>query len=67
MDIPKLLKAARAAAELSQPALARILDVDRVSIARWEAGTYTPSLADLERLAKATGFRLKIDFEKIRK
>ena len=50
---PAKLREARAAAELSQRALAEVLDCRQATIAEWEAGAYEPSSSRLFALAGA--------------
>lgn len=59
------LIAARARAGLSQAQLAERMNTTQEVIARLESGRVRPSTRMLERLAKATGTRLKITFEPI--
>jgi transcriptional regulator with XRE-family HTH domain len=54
---------ARAAAGLTQEQLARRMHTTQAVIARLESGRVKPSTQMLERLAEATGMRLKISFE----
>jgi ribosome-binding protein aMBF1 (putative translation factor) len=54
---------ARATAGLTQEQLARRMDTTQSVIARLESGRSRPSTQTLERLAAATGTRLKITFE----
>ena len=54
---------ARTRAGLSQVQLARRMKTSQSYVARVESGQVKPSTAALERLAKATGLRLKITFE----
>ncbi len=54
---------ARTRAGLTQQQLAKRMKTTQSVIARLEAGGVNPSTKTLERLAKATGTRLKIDFE----
>jgi ribosome-binding protein aMBF1 (putative translation factor) len=54
---------ARKRAGLSQTQLARRMKTSQSYVARIESGQVKPSTAALERLAKATGLRLKITFE----
>jgi len=54
---------ARATAGLTQEQLARRMDTTQSVIARLESGRTRPSTQTLERLAAATGTRLKIIFE----
>jgi ribosome-binding protein aMBF1 (putative translation factor) len=54
---------ARATAGLTQEQLAQRMNTTQAVIARLESGRIMPSTRTLERLAKATGLRLKISFE----
>jgi ribosome-binding protein aMBF1 (putative translation factor) len=54
---------ARVAAGLTQEQLAQRMDTTQSVIARLESGRTRPSTQTLERLAVATGTRLKISFE----
>jgi ribosome-binding protein aMBF1 (putative translation factor) len=54
---------ARARAGLTQEELAQRMKTKRTVIARLEAGRTKPSTRTLEKLAAATGHRLKITFE----
>lgn len=54
---------ARAHAGLTQEQLAKKMDTSQSAIARLESGRGRPSTRVLERLATATGTRLKISFE----
>jgi ribosome-binding protein aMBF1 (putative translation factor) len=56
---------ARADARLTQAQLARRMGTTQAVIARLESGRTKPSTRTLERLAKATGMRLRISFEPI--
>jgi transcriptional regulator with XRE-family HTH domain len=53
----------RAQAGLTQEQLAKRMDTTQSVIARLESGRVRPSTQTLERLATATGTRLKISFE----
>lgn len=55
---------ARATAGLTQEQLAQRMDTTQSVIARLEGGRTRPSTQTLERLAAATGTRLKISFER---
>jgi transcriptional regulator with XRE-family HTH domain len=55
--------AARSRAGLTQEQLARRMKTTQSTIARLESGRAVPSGRTLQRLAKATGSRLKIVFE----
>ena len=54
---------ARVTAGLTQEQLAQRMDTTQSVIARLESGRTRPSTHTLERLATATGTRLKITFE----
>jgi len=54
---------ARVTAGLTQEQLAQRMDTTQSVIARLESGRTWPSTQTLERLATATGTRLKITFE----
>lgn len=56
---------ARVAAGLTQEQLAQRMDTTQSVIARLESGRTRPSTQTLERLAVATGTRLKISFEPV--
>ena len=55
-DNPKLGKAikdARKAKGMTMKQLADELDVDRVTVTRWESGRYSTTLETMERIARA--------------
>ena len=54
---------ARIAANLTQAQLARKMSTTQSAVARLESGKSLPSTKTLERLAEATGTRLRITFE----
>ena len=56
---------ARARAGLTQEQLAQRMQTTQAVIARLESGRVKPSTRTLERLAAATGMRLRISFEPI--
>jgi ribosome-binding protein aMBF1 (putative translation factor) len=58
---------ARQRAGLSQAQLAKRMKTTQSTIARLESGRALPSTRTLSRFAKATGHRLKISFEPVRK
>jgi ribosome-binding protein aMBF1 (putative translation factor) len=58
---------ARTRAGLSQAELARRMKTTQSTIARLESGRGRPSTRTLDRFAKATGHRLKISFEPLRR
>jgi len=55
---------ARAAAGLTQEQLAKKMRTTQAVIARLESGRVKPSTRTLERLAEATGTKLRISFER---
>jgi ribosome-binding protein aMBF1 (putative translation factor) len=57
---------ARTAAGLTQQQLAQRMQTTQAVIARLESGRVKPSTRTLERLAAATGMRLRITFEPAR-
>ena len=58
---------ARQRAGLSQAQLAKRMRTTQSTVARLESGRGMPSTRTLGRFAKATGHRLKISFEPVRK
>ncbi len=54
---------ARTRADLSQAELAKRMGTTQSAIARLESGRFHPSQQTLEKLARATGTRLRISFE----
>ena len=64
-DLARVVIAARVTAGLTQEQLARRMDTTQSVIARLESGRTKPSTQTLERLAAATGTRLKISFERM--
>lgn len=64
-SLATVLIAARADAELTQEQLAKAMGTTQAVIARLESGRAKPSTRTLERFARATGTRLRIDFERI--
>ena len=58
---------ARQRAGLSQAELAKRMKTTQSTIARLESGRGLPSTRTLSRYAKATGHRLKISFEPLKK
>jgi transcriptional regulator with XRE-family HTH domain len=59
--VGKRIRELREARGLSQTGLARKARIGRVTLARIEAGTQIPTLATLQRLARALGVRVTID------
>jgi ribosome-binding protein aMBF1 (putative translation factor) len=64
-EIARAVIDARATAGLTQEQLAQRMDTTQSVIARLESGRTRPSTQTLERLAAATGTRLKISFEPV--
>lgn len=58
---------ARQRAGLSQAQLAKRMKTTQSAIARLESGRGRPSTTTLSRFAEATGHRLKISFEQVKK
>lgn len=65
-SIAALLIQARARAGFSQAELAKRIETTQSVIARLEGGQSKPSTRTLEKIAKATGSRLRISFEPMR-
>lgn len=65
-DLARALIQARAAAGLTQQELAERMETTQSVIARLESGRTRPSTQTLDRLATATGTRLRISFERQR-
>lgn len=53
----------RAQRGMSQEDVARKARLQRVSVSRIERGVHEPSLTTLERIARALGVRLVVDFK----
>lgn len=64
-ELARAVIKARAEAGLTQEELAKRMDTTQAVIARLEGGRARPSTQTLERLAAATGTRLKITFEPV--
>lgn len=62
-SLAKAVIAARSRAGLTQEALADRMQTKQSVIARLESGHVMPTTKTLEKIAKATGSRLKISFE----
>ena len=62
----KLVIDARAYADLSQAELAERMGTSQSAIARLESGRFKPSTRTLEKLAAATGMRLRIVLEPLK-
>ncbi len=63
-DLAATLIAARSRAGLTQADLARRIGTSQSAIARLEGGRVRPSTRTLERIAAATGSRLKVTLER---
>lgn len=63
-NLARTLIAARVAAGLTQAQLAKRMATTQSVVARMESGRSRPSTQTLEKLAAATGTRLKITFER---
>jgi ribosome-binding protein aMBF1 (putative translation factor) len=63
LELARAVIEARVTAGLTQEQLAQRMDTTQSVIARLESGRTRPSTQTLERLAAATGTRLKISFE----
>ena len=64
-ELARALIEARVAAGLTQVELAERMGTTQSVIARLESGRVQPTTATLQRLARATGTRLKIAFEPV--
>ena len=62
-ELARALIAARVSAGLTQAQLARRMKTTQSVVARLEGGRVHPSTRTLERIAQATGTRLRISFE----
>ncbi len=62
-ELARTLIEARTRAGLSQAQLAKRMKTTQSVIARMESGRVRPSTKTLEKVARATGTRLKISFE----
>lgn len=62
-ELARAVIEARVAAGLTQEQLAKRMDTSQSVIARLESGRTRPSTQTLERLAAATGTRLRVSFE----
>lgn len=63
--LASMLIEARVNAKLSQAELAERMGTSQSTIARLESGTAKPSISTLERLAQATGMRVRVSLEPI--
>lgn len=60
MEIAFAIAEARHRAKLTQAELAEKIGSSQAMVARWERGTAMPSTRSLQRVAEATGTRLKV-------
>jgi ribosome-binding protein aMBF1 (putative translation factor) len=65
-ELARILIGARVRAGLTQEELAEKMDTSQSVIARLESGRSRPSTKTLERVAEATGTKLRIRFERMR-
>ena len=63
LELPFAIIGARSQAGFTQEQLAEKMGPTRAVVARLENGRITPSMRTLERVAEATGLKLKIRFE----
>jgi transcriptional regulator with XRE-family HTH domain len=64
VDVAAILRRARSESGLSLRALAERAGTSHSTLAAYEAGRKTPSIATLERLLRAAGFRLQVEVER---
>ena len=48
---------------LTQRELAALLDVDQVTVSRWERGEVTPRISSIRQLAEIAGLKVETFFE----
>lgn len=65
-EIARLLIGVRTQAGLTQTQLAERLQTTQSAVTRFEGGHVHPSTKTLQKIAQATGTRLKISFEAIK-
>jgi ribosome-binding protein aMBF1 (putative translation factor) len=66
LEVPFAFYGARVHADLSQAELAERMGTSQSAIARLESGRVKPSTRTLEKLAAATGMRLRIVLEPVK-
>ena len=66
-ELARAVMEARTAAGLTQEELARRMETTQSVVARLEGGNARPSTRTLKKLAAATGTKLRIRFEPVRK
>ena len=64
-EVPRVLIEARTRAGLTQAELATRMKTTQSAVARLESGRIQPSTRTLEKVARATGTRLRIQFDNI--
>ncbi len=64
-ELARALIAARSRAGLTQAQLAARMETSQSVVSRLESGQAHPSTKTLERIARATGTRLRISFEEV--
>jgi ribosome-binding protein aMBF1 (putative translation factor) len=64
-EVARLLIEARTQAGLTQAQLAKRIQTTQSAVARFESGRIHPSTKTLQKIAQATGTRLKISLEAI--
>ena len=64
-DLSRCLIEARTRAKLTQAELAERMETTQSVVARLESGRNRPSTRTLERIAQATGTRLRISFDPV--
>jgi transcriptional regulator with XRE-family HTH domain len=65
LGVASAVRSARRRAGMSQMELARRVGTSQPSIARLEQGRVSPTVTSLERIAKALGAQLVVDFEPV--
>jgi transcriptional regulator with XRE-family HTH domain len=64
-EFASAVSTARARADLTQEQLAERMKTTQSTIARLESGRAIPTVRTLQRIAEATGSRLKVEFEAV--
>jgi len=65
VDLARAIQIARTEAQLTQQQIAAMLGTTQGNIARLESGRHLPSTRILQRVARATGTRLRVSFERL--
>jgi len=63
MTAGEIIRAARTRANLSQLDLAKLLQIPRTQITRWEAGQVDPGFSTVRRVLRACGFDLSMELQ----